>query len=316
MNRLVTHIEFLLHEHNCVITPGLGGFVINITSSYKDGIALFYPPSCELVFNRDLTYNDGLLAESYMKTYGLTFKVAMIKIEQDVAELRKQLIEHRSVNLSKLGMFTLSDDNRFSYKPGDFVRPAYFGLNVARLKPMIQLQKPASLIEASRDIRTDRDINKKRNLRSISVAAAAVAVAVVVLIMLFMPMSDRSIDRQSAKISYETEWLLPKSNKVEDTYVKESVTEKAVFPATEVVEIKGDSPRFYIIMGVFRGDKSAARLAESLRDEGFSGADLLQRPDRIDVYAASFVSEVDAEDYLKKVHKQYSHHSDAWILKR
>ena len=77
MNRLVTHIEFLLHEHNCVIIPDLGGFVVNTTNSQRDGIALFYPPSCELVFNRELTYNDGLLAESYMKAYDLTFEASM-----------------------------------------------------------------------------------------------------------------------------------------------------------------------------------------------------------------------------------------------
>ncbi|MDD4777601.1 MAG: SPOR domain-containing protein [Fermentimonas sp.] len=314
MNLLVTHIEFLLHEHNCVIIPDLGGFVVNTTNSHRDGVALFFPPACELVFNRELTYNDGLLAESYMKTYDLSFEAAMLRIEQEVSEMKKQLREQRSLELGKLGSFTLFDDNRFTYKPGGFVRPAFFGLNLARLKPLIQLQKPVSLTEANRDIRSERQINKTRNLRSASVAAAAVAA--VVLIMFFMPMSDRVDDRQSAKISYETEWLHPKSNRLSEVIVENNVSEVVEFPSSEAVDISDDSPGFYIIMGVFKGDKSASRLAESLRADGFSGTDFLKRKDRIDVYAATFNNEADAEDYLRKVHKQFPKYSDAWILKR
>ena len=33
MDRLVSHIEFLLHHHNCVIIPDFGGFVVNAVHS-------------------------------------------------------------------------------------------------------------------------------------------------------------------------------------------------------------------------------------------------------------------------------------------
>lgn len=315
MNRLVTHIEFLLHEHNCVIIPDLGGFVVNTTHSHRDGISLFHQPVCELVFNRELTYNDGLLAESYMKTYNFSFEVAMLKIEKEVSDIKQKLREQRFVELNKLGSIALFDDNRFTYKPGDFVRPAFFGLNMARLKPLIQIQKPSNFTETKTNLSSDRSTSRQRNLRSAGVAAAAVAA--VILIMFFLPMSERATDHQSAKISYETEWLHPKSNRLSDINAENNVLENAIFPATEVVQIiDNNSPRYYIIMGVFRGDKSATRLAESLKADGFSGANFLERPERIDVYAASFDKETDAEEYLRKVHKQYPKHSDAWILKR
>src|SRR5690554_3462285 len=51
MNQLIYHIEFLLHEHNCVIIPDLGGFVINAIQSSRDSNNALMPPSCELVFN-------------------------------------------------------------------------------------------------------------------------------------------------------------------------------------------------------------------------------------------------------------------------
>lgn len=315
MKRLVTHIEFLLHDHNCVIVPDLGGFVVNTTHSYREGISLFHQPVCELVFNRELTYNDGLLAESYMKTYSLSFDSAMLTIEKEVSDIKQKLREQRFVELNKLGSITLFEDNRFIYKSGDFVRPALFGLNIARLKPLIQLQKPLGFSESKTEFSSDKSTEKYRSLRSASVAAAAAAA--VILIMLFLPMSDRNTSHQSAKISYETEWLHAKNNRLSEINTENSVTEKAIFPATETVQnIDNNSPRYYIIMGVFRGEVSASKLAETLKADGFSGTDFLERPDRIDVYAASFDNEPDAEEYLREVHKQYPKHSDAWILKR
>ena len=42
MNEMVSHIEFLLHEHNCVIIPDFGGFVVNTQPSRRDGVSSFY----------------------------------------------------------------------------------------------------------------------------------------------------------------------------------------------------------------------------------------------------------------------------------
>ncbi len=313
MDRLVTHIEFLLHEHNCVIIPGLGGFVVNITYSYRDEIALYYPPVCDLVFNRELTYNDGLLAESFMKTYNITFESAMLKIEEAVSDVKQQLREKQSVDLNKLGSFILFEDNRFIYKTGDFIRPTFFGLTKARLKPLIQLQKPASIVEATTDFRSDKHINIKRSSRSVTVAA--VAMIAVLFVMFFLPVRDIVSDRQSAKMIYEAEWLRPRTSFSSDNYVEKNIKEDIVFPASEILDNIEDDPAYYIIMGVFRGEISATRLSESLKAEGFTGTNWLERPDRIDVYAASFNNIIQAEDYLRKVHKQFPNHSDAWILK-
>ena len=115
MNRLIYHIEFLLHEHNCVIVPDLGGFVINAIHSNRDDSNLLNPPSCELVFNRDLIHNDGLLAQSYMKTYDLSFERAMWRIDNEVVELKRILRDKSYLDLNKLGSFSLTEDNRFAY---------------------------------------------------------------------------------------------------------------------------------------------------------------------------------------------------------
>src|SRR5690554_3417208 len=204
MNRLIYYIEFLLHEHNCVIVPDLGGFVINAIHSNRDDSNLLNPPSCELVFNRDLIHNDGLLAQSYMKTYDLSFERAMWRIENEVVELKHVLRDKSYLDLDKLGSFSLTDDNRFTYTPGSFVRPEYFGLGAIKVPELATVEKtiPITVNETSRG-----GAYKK-------IGFTAAAVAAIILFMFILPVSDTAIVRQTANISYENKWFRPKQSDI------------------------------------------------------------------------------------------------------
>ncbi|MDD2247710.1 MAG: hypothetical protein PHI70_08785 [Proteiniphilum sp.] len=323
MNRLVSHIEFLLHEHNCVIVPGFGGFVVNTIHSRRDGIAAFHAPLCELVFNRDLTHNDGLLAQSYMRTYDLTFEGAMQKIEKAVEIVKQHLREDQLVELGRLGSFALNDDKRFIYTPASFIRPVFFGLGKASLKPLIQIQATMPSSKAG---------DRQRRFGVTGIGAAAV-VAVLIL-MFILPVSDTAIDRQSAQMLSETGLFHNKpAQPVDHSATAANVNEKA--PGTEqmpiatgsdvitasdanltAAEVAVNLPAYYIIVGVYQRNDAAEQIMAQLKNEGFSSPGRLDRPGRTDVYAASFDNRADAETYLRKVHKQYPSHSDAWILKR
>ena len=322
MNRLISHIEFLLHEHNCVIIPDLGGFVVNAIQSFSDDNNSLFPPASELVFNRDLTHNDGLLAESYMKTYDLSFERAMWKIENEVIELKQILRDKSYLDLDKLGSFSLSDDNRFIYKSGTFIRPEYFGLNSIKLKELAVEQKtvPLPVTESSRG-----ELFKR-------IGISAAAIAAIILFVFVLPVSDTAIERQMANISYETEWFRSKKSNINEvaTPAVAVVEESSLDLSSESIVAANDSETpdigmaaienapatYYIVMGVFRGEISASKLIESLKSDGFNNASWLERPERFDVYSASFSSEAQAEAYLKEVHKKYPKHRDAWILER
>lgn len=321
MNQLISHIEFLLHNHNCVVIPDFGGFVVNTIPPKKDGIATFHAPVCELVFNRDLTHNDGLLAHSYMKNSNLTFESAMKKVEQDVQELKRLLREQLRVDMGKLGSFTLYEDKRFVYTPGTFIRPSIFGLTQATLKPLIQIQP---VLPAPK--------NENRQKWGRNAAISAAAVVAVILLMFILPVSDATIGRQSARIISESGWFhskpsLPANNigptgepvnEVKGEAVQLATVTEIIAPeiGTPEQDLTDNSPRYYIVMGVYRGVESARKTTQLLLDEGFHQTAWLERPDRIDVYAASFTDENAAKVYLKEVHKKFPRHTDAWILKR
>ena len=71
MIELAKHIEVLLLENDCVIVPGLGGFIAHYRSSiYNKEMREFYPPVRTIGFNPKLVMNDGLLVQSYMSKTG------------------------------------------------------------------------------------------------------------------------------------------------------------------------------------------------------------------------------------------------------
>lgn len=317
MNQLISHIEFLLHEHNCVIVPDLGGFVVNSIPSRRDGISAFDVPSCELVFNRDLSHNDGLLAQSYMKADNLSFEAAARKIEQAVCELKEQLRSEKHVELGKLGSFTMNDNKRFVYMPQKFVRPSLFGLEKASLKPLVQMQPATPAVKPE---------NRKTLIRNISVGA--VVAAAIALLMLIIPFNDMPSRRQSAQIISEMGWMkrqpeqpataLPAERETETAAIENAQpsAEENGFPAVIQSRVTSpETPSYYVVMGVYQRADVAEQITQMLKEEGFSQTSWLERSGRIDVYVASFSDLSEAESYTAEIHKSHPNHRDAWVLK-
>lgn len=315
MKELVSHIEFLLHDHNCVIIPGFGGFVINSSPARRDGMATFHPPVSELVFNRYLTHNDGLLAQSFMKSESIPFEAAMQKIEHAVQEMMRELREGRKIELGALGQFEMNSSKQFVYKPTAYVQPLFFGLKTASLKPLVQMQ-PST-------VKTHGE-QKSPRLRTIGITAAAAAV--LLLLMFLLPVGDRTIVHQSAQIISETDLFgsRPHLNKSNEGIAEPVVTEEstdvtmaeAAVAEPEILVANDQMPRYYIIVGVYEVKEVAEKMMEKLMDGGFTERGWMKRPGRIDVYAASFADREEAEGTLKKIHLDYPAYREAWILKR
>lgn len=110
MKDLIQHIENLLPEHDCVVVPGLGGFVQNeVQARIQPGARLFYPASKEIGFNPRLKFNDGLLAQSYQETKGLSFEEANASIQSAVLEIQDKLEAGKFIRLGRTGTLFMID---------------------------------------------------------------------------------------------------------------------------------------------------------------------------------------------------------------
>ena len=69
-------------DHDCVMLPGLGGFVCNPRSAwYDEAQQQIVPPSRDVLFNPRLTTNDGLVAGELMAKHGVAYPEAIQAVD-------------------------------------------------------------------------------------------------------------------------------------------------------------------------------------------------------------------------------------------
>ena len=195
MKNLAKHIELLLRDNDCVILPGFGGFIAHaVPAYYVSEEHLYYPPSRSISFNTAITMNDGLLAQSYMRSYNVDYAQAVYLIDVAIEKMRDILDEEGSVTIPHIG--TIKQDIhqtvQFIAEPAGISSPLHFGLGTLAISTLAQLQdlheattpkKKAIITQTKRTI--DLHI-QKRALRQILSTAAIF----LLLLMAALPVGD------------------------------------------------------------------------------------------------------------------------------
>lgn len=193
MIELAKHIEVLLLENDCVIVPGLGGFIAhNRTAIYKDDTNEFYPPMRTIGFNPQLTINDGLLAQSYMQAYNTDFPDATRKIEKVVTLLKERLYQEGRVDLKDIGVLYYNIKGKYEFEPSAnaFFTPSLYGLERFSLPLLPARQKAYPIAPAAQ-------ASKSVSLRGWIRNAVAVAAAILLFFILSIPVENTYIDEAS-----------------------------------------------------------------------------------------------------------------------
>ena len=126
------HIEILLLKSDCVIVPGLGGFVAShVAARYDGNDGMFIPPLRTLGFNPKLRVNDSLLVQSYSDAYDISFPDALTRIEAEVEELRQHVENNGVYELNNIGTLYLNGDGNLEFKPCEagILTPGLYGLS-------------------------------------------------------------------------------------------------------------------------------------------------------------------------------------------
>ncbi|WP_044271525.1 HU domain-containing protein [Bacteroides timonensis] len=186
MIELAQHIEALLLENDCVIVPGLGGFVAHYASATRvKEENIFLPPTRIIGFNPQLKMNDGLLVQSYMSVYGTNFSDATKMVERKVDELIATLHEDGKVDLLNVGEVRYTIHNTFDFAPYDnkITTPFLYGLDAFEMQELSALEKPSTENVAAYSVPTaikkeKRTFSIKFNRAYLTNAAAVVAAIV------------------------------------------------------------------------------------------------------------------------------------------
>ena len=158
------YISQLLYEHDCVIIPGLGGFVCNYKPADIHPIHhTIAPPSKAVSFNRNLKSNDGLLVNYIANAAQLPFDKATDVVNHWVNTSNLLLKKNEEIVISKVGRLFNDVESNLQFAPDESVNylKASFGLRTITAEPVIR----GKVIEFTEKFKQEtKHSGSKRNL--------------------------------------------------------------------------------------------------------------------------------------------------------
>ena len=222
---LERHIEILLLDNDCVIVPGLGGFMAHhVEARYEEDEQAFLPPLRTLGFNPQLKINDSLLAQSYIEAYDISYPEALQRIEDEVNELTQILQNEGRYELNNIGIIELNEDGNYVFTPCEagILTPSLYGLNSFEMslikaiaQPEVEEAPAAKVVEMKPEPKPESEVNRvlQQNLINIndddtdvvrikfSWIRNAVAVAAILLAVFFVAMPTGKTELMKSTIN-------------------------------------------------------------------------------------------------------------------
>jgi len=348
--KIEQYISELLYKYECVIVPGLGGFVANYKSATIQPIQnTFSPPSKSISFNKNLSNNDGLLTNFIAKQESLSFDIASKKIEAYVVLINRSLKLKKSIPLVGLGTLYFDADNRIQFEPANSLNYLLesYGLPVYQKQPIKRITIEEKITKKFVDrtvpsIEINGPVNKKYKKWMYSAAIFLLAFGAGSM----ANKSNLSGDLNYANLnpftttakSVYTPLLYPVFvSEIEEITFKEqinSVNETIIFvevsldenqnpfivqlrentisePVSTYVAEAKKVLQYHIIGGCFSEKKNAKTMVNNLKKQGFDAFIIGKRKGLWTVSYSSFASRKEAVNALANAQ---NNNDKAWIL--
>ena len=138
---LVNAMPLLLHDHDCLVIPGLGGFLAHpVSARFDSDKGEWIPPGRDVVFNPKLTVRDGLLEQEIRRATGCSTDAATLLIDQEVQALMAKAKSGHHTELPGLGRLFLQEDGQLGFAPEPRLGERYASPGLGRI-PWPDLKK-------------------------------------------------------------------------------------------------------------------------------------------------------------------------------
>lgn len=118
MIKVDKHISDLLYAHDCVIVPELGGFVANYApAKIHPTQHTFTPPSKNIIFNKSLKNNDGLLANHIANAEKTSYPEALKYLQHFTSTTNTELKKGAKVTIDEVGTLFLDAERNIQFEP-------------------------------------------------------------------------------------------------------------------------------------------------------------------------------------------------------
>jgi hypothetical protein len=321
------YISELLFEHDCVIVPAFGGFVARSSSSYfaKTGNALF-PPYKSIVFNKNLSNNDGLLAGYIMRKEGATYQQANTIIENFVSNCKHLLETQKRFEISGLGVLYRNNENTILFEQDVRINynPNAFGLPVVSAVKIVKEEKVVA-IKPELQYRQIIPAEKPKTMRRVAIAAS---VAALIITVLFLSTKQNPIDNAMATFSpfitknkivfAETkinEAIKPIETKIKPIIAPDTTSiDKTIVVKTTKVVVEWYKQPYQIVVGCFAVKQNAYKLINQLEGQSLTAS--IAGQNEKNLYVVSIAGFDDKETARKKLTEMKKQYPAAWLYKR
>lgn len=241
MIKVAQHIERLLRQHDCVIVPGLGGFIAqDCAATYVEDECCFLPPYRSVTFNPCLTMNDGLFVHEVAEEHHLSYEDALAAISLAINDIHKQIITKGKYKIDGIG--TLENVNAKSYEftplPYGIEAPDLYGLDSYYFAPIEQAaEEDETVVESAGNtsIQPEAEADNERFTFSIPMSviryAAVAAVSAVFFFICIAPLNTAIHQSRSEANFFHAFWTLIAPQAPETQQV--NATQAAVKPVVE-----------------------------------------------------------------------------------
>lgn len=300
---LATNIHDLLYRYECVILPGFGAFITQRQPAHISAETNeFFPPQKSISFNSQLNKNDGLLANYLMETENISYAAALEKINSFVEDLQHVLAGKNPVDLPKLGIFTLNQEEKLQFEPAvsnNYLKEA-FGLDsitsnkVSRIEVVSEEEKER--IAFTPEKRTSRPYLK---YAAVGILALGLSGFTGLNIYSYQINEHNLSEQQKAASQLETQIQ-------QATFIIDPL------PAI-TLNVTKQTGKYHLVAGAFRMEENAEKKVKELKQEGFKARHIgANKYGLHQVVYSSYENRLEALKALRKVKR--SSNSAAWLL--
>ncbi|MDF2437428.1 MAG: uncharacterized protein K0Q95_1804 [Bacteroidota bacterium] len=343
MQKVDKHISELLNEHDCVIVPELGGFVANYAPAKIHPVQhTFTPPSKNIVFNKNLKNNDGLLANQIVIEEATSYPEALKYISHFVDNTNARLKKGEKVKIDEVGTLFLDVERNIQFEPDTNKNHLLDAFGLSRFEsPSIKRDNISTRIEKGFK---DRDAipaeRKKINVKRY----VALAIAMPLIFgLIWIPLKTdllKSINYSDLNPFNKKEIVLPKVTPVTpDTSArmnielpKEAASDDTTAmadarPVTEVLiePVKADTTRvivaaplnpqykFHLVAGCFQIEENAEKFVATLQQQNINASIIGQNNKGLFVVSCGdYATRREANDELSNLRKLQP---NAWLYR-
>ena len=341
MITLARHIELLLLNHDCVIVPGLGGFIANHADASYSGEqeSLFLPPYRTIGFNQQLQVNDGLLIQSYMSAYDTSYPFAYLQMEKDLEKMLQELELKGEYTLDNIGTLKkgINQNVTLIAPESGVLTPSLYGLYSCEIKSLSRVIKEREIEERlqtaadtmhivegekKEEPKKRKDFIIRVNRRwldfGISVAAAAVLLFCFsypamknvgtetdTVVAAFTPMKNAVVEKKVAPVT---------STKTETTQVVNTNEKQPTVQAEETPTTNTADTKFSIVLASYVSESNAETFIKGLAKAGYAEGRYVKTGKVSRILYSEYATEAAAQNALKDLRQKNAEFAEAWIL--